>query len=136
MHYYTDVLKKYTLFSGRATRTEFWMFILLSFIASAILGVVDRALKGNILENIYSLAVLLPSLAVTSRRLHDMGKSFWWVLINLIPIVGWIMSIVFLATDSQPGQNMYGPNPKETPMTPPENPTMQTPSTPPVTPTV
>ena len=88
MHYYTDVLKKYTVFKGRATRKEYWMFflfnvlivILLSIIGSIILKATGSKTMGKLLSQIYSLAVLIPSIAVTIRRFHDIGKTGWWVL--------------------------------------------------------
>lgn len=113
MNYYLDVLKKYVVFEGRARRKEFWMFVLFSLIISLVLGVLDSVLKLNgTLGMIYSLAVFLPSLAVSIRRLHDTDRSGWWNLIGLVPVIGFIMLIVFAATDSTPGQNKYGPNPK------------------------
>ena len=118
MDYYLEVLKKYTVFSGRARRAEYWMFVLINFIVSAVLFAVDSALGINtdggvgVLGGIYSLAVLLPSLAVTCRRLHDTGRSGWWMLIAVIPIVGAVILIVFLVQDSDLGENEYGPNPK------------------------
>lgn len=118
MNWYLEVLKKYAVFSGRARRKEYWVFTLFSVTFSLILGFVDGALgfdrDGGTgpLGALYSLAVLVPSLAVAVRRLHDTGRSGWWVLIGLIPCVGFIVLIVFLAQDSQPGANEYGPNPK------------------------
>lgn len=113
MNWYLTVLKRYTVFSGRAARTEFWMFALFNFIASIILGVVDSVLGlGALLASLYSLAVLLPSLGVGIRRLHDTGRSGWWLLISLVPLVGIIVLLVFTIQDSQPGDNQYGPNPK------------------------
>jgi uncharacterized membrane protein YhaH (DUF805 family) len=113
MQWYLNGLKNYVGFSGRATRTEFWMFSLFSFIVSVILTVIDNVAGTNaLLTNLYSLAVLLPSLAISFRRLHDAGKSAWWLLIGLIPIVGTIILIVFLCKDSQEGENQFGPNPK------------------------
>jgi uncharacterized membrane protein YhaH (DUF805 family) len=119
LDYYLEVLRKYAVFSGRARRAEYWMFVLINFIISAVLFVVDSALGFNsggsvgVLGGIYSLAVLLPSLAVTCRRLHDTGRSGWWMLIGIIPIIGAIILIVFLVQDSNAGGNDYGPNPKQ-----------------------
>ncbi len=113
MNWYLGVLKKYAEFSGRARRTEYWMFVLFNLIISAVIGVIDRSVLGsNALGIIYSLAVLIPSLAVSVRRLHDTGRSGWWLLIGLVPILGWIVLLVFAVQDSQPGANQYGPNPK------------------------
>ena len=114
MHWYLDVLKKYVVFSGRARRTEFWVFTLISTIISAILNMVDAGMgTSGMLGGVYSLGVLLPSLGVSVRRLHDTGRSGWWLLIGLVPILGWIALIYFCVLDSEPGENKYGPNPKE-----------------------
>jgi uncharacterized membrane protein YhaH (DUF805 family) len=124
MEQYLGVLKKYAVFNGRATRTEYWMFFLVNFLISIALTVLDKfsGMKGmysfGVFNLIYSLAVFIPSLAVLVRRLHDTGRSGWWFFISLIPIIGAIILIVFLATDSTPEDNQYGPNPKGT-QTPP-----------------
>ncbi|MFI6147528.1 DUF805 domain-containing protein [Streptomyces sp. NPDC051109] len=113
MNYYTDVLKKYTVFSGRARRQEYWMFFLFNMAAAIILAIVDGALGTYpLLYAIYALAVFLPSLAVAVRRLHDTGKSGWWLFIGLVPLIGGIWLIVLMATEGQPQPNEYGPNPK------------------------
>ncbi len=110
MEYYVGVLKKYAVFEGRATRSEYWYFVLFSFLISIAITIVEGILfKGNnLLGGVYSLAVFIPSLAVGARRLHDTGKSGWWQLLCLIPIVGWIVLIVFLATEGQSESNEYG----------------------------
>ncbi|MFF4101794.1 DUF805 domain-containing protein [Streptomyces sp. NPDC001903] len=113
MNYYTDVLKKYTVFSGRARRQEYWMFFLFNMAAAIILAIVDGALGTYpLLYGIYALAVFLPSLAVAIRRLHDTGKSGWWLFIALVPLIGGIWLIVLMATEGQAQPNEYGPNPK------------------------
>ena len=121
MDYYTSVLKKYAVLSGRARRKEYWMFTLINIIVSIILGVIDGAMDTNVavgslglLGTIYSLAVLVPSIAVLVRRLHDTDRSGWWALLCLIPIVGWIILLVFAVLDSTPGTNRFGENPKGT----------------------
>lgn len=106
------VLTNYVGFSGRARRSEFWYFFLFNVIVSIVASVIDRVIGMSIVGLLVSLALLLPGLAVAIRRLHDTGRSGWWVLIALIPIVGAIILIVFCVQDSQPGQNPYGPNPK------------------------
>jgi uncharacterized membrane protein YhaH (DUF805 family) len=103
---YVDVLKKYTVFTGRARREEFWLFVLVSVAISIVLSFLGP------LAFIYSLGVMVPSLAVGARRLHDTGRSGWWQLLGFIPLVGAIVLIVFAVQDSQPGDNQYGPNPK------------------------
>ncbi|MFE2015519.1 DUF805 domain-containing protein [Streptomyces sp. NPDC059491] len=116
MNWYLDVLKKYAVFNGRARRQEFWMFTLFNAIAAIIVAVVDMAIGSYpILYAIYVLAVLLPALGVTVRRLHDTGRSGWWILIDLVPLVGAIILIVFLATEGESQQNGHGPNPKLAP---------------------
>ncbi len=117
-YYKTVVLKKYATFSGRAARSEYWYFVLFNIIISIVLSMADgiTGLKSDsgsgLLSGIYSLAVLVPSLAVSVRRLHDTGKTGWWALICLIPVLGWIVFLIFMVTDSTPGDNQYGPNPK------------------------
>jgi len=113
MDWYMAVLKKYAEFSGRARRREYWMFVLINFLIGCALGVIGALVHGlSFLSWLYSLAVLVPSIAVSVRRLHDTGRSGWWLLIGLIPLIGLIVLIVFLATDGEPGDNEYGPNPK------------------------
>ena len=128
MRWYLDVLKKYVVFDGRARRQEFWMFVLFNFIFGIVAAVLDNVfgLKMNnysssyysayvstgYISMIYSLAVLLPTLAVTVRRLHDIGKSGWMILVGLIPFVGWIWLLVLYVTEGQTGMNQYGPDPK------------------------
>ena len=120
MHWYVDVLKKYAVFSGRAQRQEYWMFTLFNIIITLVLfiiaGVIATALEiaaAGLLPNLYTLAVLLPGIAVTVRRLHDTGRSGWWLLIAFVPFIGAIVLLVFYVQDSQPGENQFGPNPKE-----------------------
>ncbi|WP_225800816.1 DUF805 domain-containing protein [Streptomyces sp. NK15101] len=116
MNWYLDVLKKYAVFSGRARRKEFWMFALFNTIAAIILIIVDMAIGTYpLIYGIYVLAVFLPSLGVTVRRLHDTGRSGWWILIDLVPLVGFIILIVFLASEGEQHQNAHGPNPKLAP---------------------
>jgi uncharacterized membrane protein YhaH (DUF805 family) len=118
MNWYVQALKKYAVFSGRARRMEYWMFAVINFIISFSLSMIDMATgtgQGywSPLATIYGCATVIPSLAVGVRRLHDTGKSGWWLLIGLVPILGVIVLIVLFAQDSQPGANQYGPNPKE-----------------------
>ncbi|GHI07771.1 hypothetical protein AQI88_34235 [Streptomyces cellostaticus] len=115
MHWYVDVLKKYAVFSGRARRQEYWMFFLFNVIISIVLAIIDGAMGSSILGIIYSLATLLPGLGVAVRRLHDTDRSGWWILIALIPLVGAIILIVFLATEGKAEPNQHGPNPKYAP---------------------
>ena len=113
MNWYLGCWKKYAEFSGRARRKEFWMFVLFNFLMSIAVGIVDGILGTNgALGGLYSLAVLIPSLAVAARRLHDTDRSGWWQLIALIPLIGVIILLVFVCSDSKPGENRFGPNPK------------------------
>ena len=106
MNWYLEVMKKYAVFGGRARRKEYWMFFLSNCIILFVLGFIEGMFRGpRILSNIYSLAVLVPGIAVGVRRMHDTDRSGWWLL---LPIV----NAVFLCQDSQPGENQYGPNPK------------------------
>jgi uncharacterized membrane protein YhaH (DUF805 family) len=113
MNWYLKVLKNYVGFEGRARRTEYWMFVLFNFLAAIVLAILEYLLGlESVLTVLYSLAILLPSLAVAVRRLHDTGRSGWWILINLVPFVGGIILLVFMCLDSQEGENEYGVNPK------------------------
>lgn len=112
--WYMEALSKYVEFSGRARRKEFWTFALTNFVISVILSVLDSIIGMGIgfIGTLFSLAIFLPSIAVGIRRLHDIGKEGWWLLIGLIPIIGWIILIYFYVQDSEPGANVYGANPK------------------------
>jgi uncharacterized membrane protein YhaH (DUF805 family) len=126
MNWYMEVVKKYAVFSGRARRAEYWWFFLINFVIGIVLSILSSIVMANSNSNssfnvfscisgLYGLALLLPGLGVVIRRLHDTGKSGWWIFISLIPLVGEIWLLVILATDSQPGDNQYGPNPKTGP---------------------
>lgn len=113
MKYFISCIKdKYACFSGRARRQEYWMYTLVYFLFYIVAQVIDTVLTAGFLTLILSFGLLLPSLGVTVRRLHDTGKSGWWILISVIPIVGAIVLLVFLCLDSKPGENKFGPNPK------------------------
>ncbi len=132
MNWYFQVLKKYAVFSGRARRKEYWYFILFNGIICFVLGLIEglafvlRDGKGalitpemgemsfSVLAGIYALAVLLPSIGVSIRRLHDTGRGGWWLLISLIPLVGSIILLIYMVANSQEGTNQYGPSPKNT----------------------
>jgi uncharacterized membrane protein YhaH (DUF805 family) len=132
MKYYISVLKNYATFSGRATRSEYWYFILFNLIFSIAASVLDKmfgtrydfddsyystygyastSVHIGYINLLYTLAVLIPSLAVLVRRLHDTGKSGWYALLLFLPIIGWIWLLVLLCIDSEVGENKYGPNP-------------------------
>ena len=119
MNWYLKVLKQYADFNGRARRMEYWMFVLFNVLISMALLIIDNVI-GLAFEDIgygplyliYCLAIVIPSIAVAVRRLHDSGKSGWWILVTLIPLIGGIWMLVLLLLDSDPGDNEYGPNPK------------------------
>lgn len=126
MNYYIKVLQQYADFNGRARRKEYWIYNIINSIIGGLLFFLDRMLgttidfldlgEGNslgILYLVYALFVFIPGLAVAVRRLHDVGKSGWMLLIALIPLIGAIWLLVLYLTDSNPGENKYGPNPKE-----------------------
>jgi uncharacterized membrane protein YhaH (DUF805 family) len=118
MNWYVEALKQYAVFSGRARRKEYWYFVLFNILISAVLllidtvmGTVNKEAGIGLLGGIYALAVLIPSIAVSVRRLHDTDRSGWWVLIGLIPLIGAIVLIVFMVQAGTPGENRYGKNP-------------------------
>ena len=136
MQDYLNVIKNhYADFKGRARRREYWMFTLINAIITFVLqipaqgalmgmamqsdttgapsaGLTGIALISSILLFVYGLAVLVPSLAVGVRRMHDTGRSGWLLLLGLIPFIGWLILLYFYVQDSQPGANKWGPNPK------------------------
>jgi uncharacterized membrane protein YhaH (DUF805 family) len=133
MKYYQLVLKNYAVFTGRATRSEYWYFVLFNIIFLIVARAIDHMLGTNwdydryysqmyehsyvsihtgLIGSLYSLAVLVPGLAVIVRRLHDVGKSGWFFLIVFIPFIGIIWLLVLFCTDSVVGENKYGPNPQ------------------------
>ena len=123
MNYYKKVLRLYATFSGRARRSEYWYFTLFNFLFLLLAVLLDNILGIGFNEGagpdigpfylIYILAIFIPGLAVTVRRLHDVGKSGWFYLILLIPFIGVIWFFILTLTDSQPGENQYGENPKD-----------------------
>jgi uncharacterized membrane protein YhaH (DUF805 family) len=114
MNWYLKCLKQYADFSGRARRKEYWMFFLFNLIFGVVANVLDFALGvDGVFGLLYLLGLLIPGLAVTVRRLHDIDKSGWWIFIALIPLIGGIWLLVLVATDSSAGKNQYGENPKE-----------------------
>jgi uncharacterized membrane protein YhaH (DUF805 family) len=113
MEWYLKVMKNYATFSGRARRKEYWMFFLFNMIFAIVAIVLDFIIGTYfVLYCLYGLAIIIPSLAVTVRRLHDIGKSGGWIFIGLIPLIGGIWLLVLLVTDGTPGDNAYGPSPK------------------------
>ncbi len=110
-------LSKYADFSGRARRSEYWYFVLFNLVVGIVASILDNILGtdmdtgSGVIGGLASLALLLPGLAVGVRRLHDISRSGWWILVGLIPLVGWIILIVWFVQDSH-GDNEHGPSPK------------------------
>jgi uncharacterized membrane protein YhaH (DUF805 family) len=108
----TVLTVNYANFNGRSARPEYWWWVLFSVIVAVIFYVLIMAVPAiRYLQMIYSLAVLIPSIAVGVRRLHDIDKSGWWILIGLIPIIGWIVLIYWYIQEGTRGDNQYGPPP-------------------------
>jgi uncharacterized membrane protein YhaH (DUF805 family) len=120
MHWYLEAIRQYAAFSGRSRRKEYWYFVLFNFLISAGLGVVAGVAGavvgaewlGFAVVMLYFLAVLTPAVAVTIRRLHDTGRSGWWILLGVVPVLGLVM-LFFMFQGSEAGQNRFGPNPKD-----------------------
>ena len=120
MNWFLMALKNYVGFSGRSRRSEYWYFTLFYLVIAIVLSVLDGIVFGGsvdgkgtpVLSGLFMLAMLLPSIAVGIRRLHDTDRSGWWLLIGMIPLLGAIVLIVFFVQDSKPGDNRFGPNPK------------------------
>ena len=115
--YYKKVLTLYWEFDGRARRSEYWWFVVCNTMISIALSLVSTIIFGennnsDVLSNIYAIIVLIPTIAVSVRRLHDIGKSGWWYLLWFIPIIGWIWMLVLLFTEGDSGSNKYGSDPK------------------------
>jgi uncharacterized membrane protein YhaH (DUF805 family) len=108
-----SVFNQYAGFSGRARRSEYWWFYLFTIIAYVVAAIVDAVIGVPAASGILFLGLIIPTLAVSVRRLHDTGRSGFWLFIGLIPLVGAIILLVFTVQDSQPGTNEYGPLPKE-----------------------
>lgn len=116
-----NAFHNYATFSGRARRSEYWYFVLFNIIVMFVFSFLETITGGRgvgnlfeLLKGLYSLAVIIPGLALCWRRLHDIGRSGGHYFIILIPIVGFILLIYWFCQDSQPGTNMYGANPKGT----------------------
>lgn len=121
MEWYLKVLRQYADFNGRARRKEYWMFalfnMLICFAILAVAGILGAiadifAMLGSLVYGLYALAIIVPSIAVAVRRLHDTGRSGWWILIAFVPLVGGIVLLVFLVTEGEPIANQFGENPK------------------------
>lgn len=115
MEWYIKVWKQFADFSGRARRKEYWMFALVNLLIAVVLAFIESLLGLTaVLGTLYALAVLIPSLAVSVRRLHDTSRSGWWVLISLVPVIGTLILLIFLVLEGDAASNEYGPDPKAT----------------------
>lgn len=113
MQWYVKVMKQYVDFGGRARRTEYWMYFLVYFLITLVCGVVEGVLSmPGTLTSIVALVHLLPSIAVTARRLHDTDRSAWWILISLIPLIGALVLLYFMVKSGDTSANRFGPDPK------------------------
>lgn len=118
MNYYSICLSKFADFSGRARRREYWTFALVNGLIALILLILGLAFgedspASNIMVKIFYLIMLVPNLSVSVRRLHDIGKSGWYMFLSLIPLIGVLILLIWSLMDSEPGENQYGKNPKE-----------------------
>ncbi len=118
MEWFVEGVKQYAVFRGRARRKAYWWFILICLLISIMLAVVDTiigkydaATGVGLLSGLFGLATFLPALGVTVRRLHDTDRSGWWLLVTLLPVIGAIVMIVFVASIGTRGDNRYGPDP-------------------------
>lgn len=111
MNWYIKAWKKYAVFSGRAGREEYWYFVLFNILANILLTIIAGVVSAEVgfgLLGLYALAVLIPGLAVSIRRLHDTNRSGWWLLVSLIPVIGPFVLLFFMLQGSQPDENQYG----------------------------
>ncbi|MFI0937342.1 DUF805 domain-containing protein [Streptomyces sp. NPDC021020] len=113
MRWYIRALRKYADFDGRARRKEYWMYTLFTVIGFLVVGYVKLKMSSEIPYYTYLFAFLIPSTAVTCRRLHDIGKSGWFALLGFIPLIGVIIMLVFTTTEGDRGRNAYGLDPKQ-----------------------
>lgn len=117
MHHFLSAFRRIND-RGRSSRTEYWSFMLAAVIIEVGLGIVDGILgwriagRGGVLGAVFLLVIFFPAVALTIRRLHDTNRGAGWILLNLVPYIGWLVVLFFAALDSQPGDNQYGPNPK------------------------
>lgn len=121
MNWFLMALKKFADFSSRSRRKEYWFFVLFYLLIYIVLAIVDnmtgmaKAEYGGVgpLGGLFMLAMIVPSIAVAARRLHDIGKSGWWQLLAIVPLIGAIVLLIWYVKDGEPGTNRFGANPKE-----------------------
>jgi uncharacterized membrane protein YhaH (DUF805 family) len=117
---YLSVLRQYAVINGRTRRKTYWLFVLVNCVISALLAIVDTVLglqisqDIGILSTIYSLALMIPGITVSVRRLHDTNRSGWWLLITFVPVIGWLLLLVFYCLKGSDGPNRYGADPLAT----------------------
>ncbi|WP_339149498.1 MULTISPECIES: DUF805 domain-containing protein [unclassified Sutcliffiella] len=120
MHWYLEGFRNYFNFSGRARRKEYWIFTLGNFVIFWVVAILlitifpNNDTPGVIFILVYGVVMFLPTISITVRRLHDIGRSGWWNLLGLIPLIGWIPIFVFACMESE-SDNKYGPNPRKLP---------------------
>lgn len=115
MEWFIKVIKQYADFSGRARRQEYWMFFLFYIIFAVVIGIIEGIVGSpGVLGMVYSLGLLIPSLAVGARRLHDTGRSGWWMLLLLVPLIGGLILLIFFVQEGEAEENSYGADPKLT----------------------
>ena len=120
MNWVKTVFRKYATFQGRAQRAEYWYFVLFYVIVYMVLGFLDGSLSRpaeepswGLLSGVFALATLVPSIAVSVRRLHDTNRSGWWMLVMFVPLIGQLVMLIFMVLDGTPGDNRFGSNPKQ-----------------------
>lgn len=101
----------YVNFSGRASRSEYWYWVLFVVLGSIVAGIIDQVIGIRLIDSIFALGTILPSIAVAARRLHDIDRTGWWLLIDFIPVIGWIVLIIWFCTAGTEGSNRFGSNP-------------------------
>lgn len=119
MKWFMLALRRYAQFAGRSQRAEYWYFVLFYMVIYVVLRIIDGSIGAfgsqrsiGVLTAIFVLATFIPSWAVCVRRLHDTNRSGWWILISLVPFVGWIVLLIFTVQDGTPGDNRFGADPK------------------------
>lgn len=112
MNWYLKVMSNYFNVDGRARRTEYWMFFLVYLGIVIVASVLDVMLRTQMISGIVALAHLIPTITVGVRRLHDIGRSGWWLLIVLLPLIGWLIALYWAVQEGEPHDNIYGANPK------------------------
>ena len=112
MNWYLKVMREYFNVNGRARRTEYWMYLLVYVGIVIVAGVLDALLNSQLISGLVALAHLIPTITVGVRRLHDIGRSGWWLLVALIPLIGWLIALYWAVKEGDAHDNAYGANPK------------------------